>query len=184
MPEVVTRVGVDPSPLDLSIEDDRRWLQACYWPEEPRRMARLDAALATRPSWPATTILKGTARERLGDALALCDPRALTIVVNSYALGYFSELDQLAFFEEMTRAMRDVERGVDFARVTVHGALDDVGHDERRRAKWRNSDTRDVAGRGADAMGMVSTPRPVDEPGRRRRRLVDGEVTAALRGER
>lgn len=103
MPEVAARVGLDPSPLDLSKEDDRLWLQACYWPEEPRRMARLDAVLAARPAWPATTILKGTAKDRLGDALALCDPNALTIVVNSYALGYFSPIDQLAYFDEMVQ---------------------------------------------------------------------------------
>jgi hypothetical protein len=103
LPNVVSRVGVDPSPLDLSIQADRLWLQACYWPEEPRRMGRLDAILAARPSWPTTTVLQGTARERLGDALALGDPSALTIVVNSYALGYFSESDQIAFFDEMTR---------------------------------------------------------------------------------
>jgi hypothetical protein len=103
LPHVASRVGIDPSPLDLSIEDDRRWLQACYWPEEPRRMARLDAVLAARPSWPTATILKGTARQRLGDALALGEPSALTIVVNSYALGYFSEPDQIAFFDEMSQ---------------------------------------------------------------------------------
>jgi hypothetical protein len=101
LPEVVARVGVDPSPLDLSVEEDRLWLQACYWPEEPRRMARLDAVLAARSAWPATTILQGTARERLGDAFALCDPNVLTIAINSYALGYFSESDQMAFFDEM-----------------------------------------------------------------------------------
>lgn len=103
LPSVVSRVGVDPSPLDLSIEADRLWLQACYWPEEPRRMARLDAVLAARPSWPTTTILKGTASERLGEALALGDPTALTIVVNSYALAYFSASDQMAFFDEMAQ---------------------------------------------------------------------------------
>jgi hypothetical protein len=103
LPAVVSRVGVDPSPLDLSLEDDRQWLQACYWPEEPRRMARLDAILAARPSWPTSAILKGTAKERLSDALVRCEPSALTIVVNSYALGYFSEADQSEFFEEMTQ---------------------------------------------------------------------------------
>ena len=66
-------------------------------------MARLDAILLARPSWPTTKILKGTARERFDDALALCDESALTIVVNSYALGYFTESDQMAFFDEMTR---------------------------------------------------------------------------------
>ncbi len=46
LPEVVSRVGIDPSPLDLSLEDDRLWLQACLWPEEPRRVDRLDAIVA------------------------------------------------------------------------------------------------------------------------------------------
>jgi hypothetical protein len=107
LPNVVSRIGVDPSPLDLSVADDRLWLQACYWPEEPRRMARLDAILAARPSWSTTTVLRGTAKERLGDALALCDPSVLTVVVNSYALGYFSESDQAEFFDEMTQRCRN-----------------------------------------------------------------------------
>jgi hypothetical protein len=101
LPQVATRVGLDPSPLDLSVPEDRLWLQACYWPEEPRRMSRLDAILAARPSWPTTTILKGTARERFSDALALGDEDALTIVINSYAIAYFSATDQRAFFDEM-----------------------------------------------------------------------------------
>ena len=37
LPDVVSRVGIDPSPLDLSVDDDRLWLEACLWPEEPRR---------------------------------------------------------------------------------------------------------------------------------------------------
>ena len=103
LPQVATRVGIDPLPLDLSVPEDRLWLQACYWPEEPRRLSRLDAVLAARPTWPTTTILKGTARERLGDALEQCDEGALTIVINSYAIAYFSASDQLAFFDEMAR---------------------------------------------------------------------------------
>ena len=27
-------------PLDLSVDDDRLWLEACLWPEEPRRLDR------------------------------------------------------------------------------------------------------------------------------------------------
>jgi hypothetical protein len=145
LPEVLTRVGVDPSPLDLSIEDDRRWLQACYWPEEPRRMARLDAALAARPSWPTTTILKGTAQERLGDALALCDPRALTIVVNSYALGYFSELDQLAFFEEMTRRCATSK----VAWISLESPF---------MVRWRTSDTTSDVARSGGTQVLVTLP--------------------------
>jgi hypothetical protein len=101
LPEVVSRVGIDLSPLDLSFEDDRLWLQACLWPEEPRRMDRLDAIVAARPTWPATTVLRGSAAERLDDAMALGDPSHLTVVLNSYALAYFSDDEQRAYFDDM-----------------------------------------------------------------------------------
>jgi hypothetical protein len=102
LPDVVSRVGIDPSPLDLSVDDDRLWLEACLWPEEPRRLDRLDAVIAHRPSWPATTVLRGTAAERLGEAIALGDASTLTVVLNSYVVAYFSEADQLAYFEDMS----------------------------------------------------------------------------------
>jgi hypothetical protein len=101
LPDVRSRVGVDPSPLDLSLDDDRLWLQACLWPEEPRRLARLEAIVARRPSWPATTVLRGTAAERLDDALALGDSSSVSVVINSYVAAYFSEGDQLAYYEDM-----------------------------------------------------------------------------------
>jgi hypothetical protein len=101
LPEVVSRVGIDPSPLDLSDDEDRLWLQACLWPEEPRRMDRLDAILARRSSWPESAVLRGTAADRLGDAIERGDPSRLTVVMNSYVVGYFSEDDQLAYFEDI-----------------------------------------------------------------------------------
>jgi len=101
LPAVRTRVGIDPSPLDLSVDEDRLWLQACLWPEEPRRMDRLDAIIKQRPSWPSTTVVRGTAAERLGDAIALGDASTVTVVLNSYVVAYFSEEDQLAYHEDM-----------------------------------------------------------------------------------
>ena len=101
LPDVHSRVGIDPSPLNLSVDDDRLWLQACLCPEEPRRLARLDAIIAQRPSWPEIKMLQGTAAERLDDALVLGDPSSLTVVINSYVAAYFSEEEQLAYFEDM-----------------------------------------------------------------------------------
>jgi hypothetical protein len=101
LPFVHTRVGIDPSPLDLANDDDRLWLEACLWPEEPRRMARLEAIVTQRPSWPEVTVLRGTAAERLDDAVALGDSSLLTVVLNSYVVAYFSEAEQTAFFNDM-----------------------------------------------------------------------------------
>lgn len=102
LPNVLSRVGIDPSPLNLADDDDRLWLQACLWPEEPRRLARLDAIIAQRPSWPTSTVLRGTAAERLDDAIALGEPSCVTVVLNSYVVAYFSEEDQRAYFDDMT----------------------------------------------------------------------------------
>jgi len=108
LPEVLSRVGIDPSPLDLDVEDDRLWLQACLWPEEPRRLARLDAIIAQRSTWPENTVLTGTVAQRLGDAVALGDPSALTLVMNSYVAAYFSEEAQTQYYEDMVeRCTRD-----------------------------------------------------------------------------
>lgn len=101
LPIVASRIGIDPSPLDLANDDDRLWLQACLWPEEPRRLARLDAIIAQRPSWPASTVLRGTAAERLEDAIALGDSSSVTVVLNSYVVAYFSQEDQRAYFADM-----------------------------------------------------------------------------------
>jgi hypothetical protein len=102
LPDVHSRVGIDPSPLDLTVDDDRLWLTACLWPEEPRRLDRLDAIIAQRPAWPATTVLNGTTAERLGDAVALGAPDTLTVVLNSYVVAYFPKEDQRAYFNDMS----------------------------------------------------------------------------------
>jgi hypothetical protein len=42
----VTRLGLDPAPLDVFRPGEARWLRACIWPGERAREERLDAALA------------------------------------------------------------------------------------------------------------------------------------------
>ena len=91
LPGVAARVGVDLEPLDLSDRDDQLWLLACLWPEEPRRAARLRAIIERRPSWPPVTVLAGDALERLDDALALCDPRYPTVVVDTWFAPYLPD---------------------------------------------------------------------------------------------
>ena len=55
IPEVVTRVGVDLDPVDVTDADDARWMRACVWPDQPDQVARLDAALALTASAPPTS---------------------------------------------------------------------------------------------------------------------------------
>jgi hypothetical protein len=145
LPKVLTRVGVDPSPLDLAVEDDRLWLQACLWPEEPRRLARLDAIIAQRASWPETTVVRGTAAERLDDAMALGDPASLTVVINSYAAAYFSEVDQKAYFEDM------VER-------CAEGNVAWISLESPFMVAWPTSDTSSESARKGATQVLVTLP--------------------------
>src|SRR3954468_10514984 len=43
MPEVVARIGVDRDPVDVTDADDARWLRACLPPDQPERVAKLEA---------------------------------------------------------------------------------------------------------------------------------------------
>ncbi len=43
--EVAWRAGVDQVPVDVTDDDQVRWLQACVWPDQPDRLARLRAAV-------------------------------------------------------------------------------------------------------------------------------------------
>jgi hypothetical protein len=47
MPEIAWRAGLDLNPLDVTSEEDMRWLSCLVWPGEGDRAARLQAAIAT-----------------------------------------------------------------------------------------------------------------------------------------
>ena len=73
MPEVVARVGVDLDPVDVTDADDARWLRACLWPDQPERVARLEAEMALAATAPPL-LLQGDAVEVVPDALARVPP--------------------------------------------------------------------------------------------------------------
>ena len=53
MPEVVARVGIDLDPVDVTDADEARWLRACLSPDQPERVARLDAETGVGGDGPA-----------------------------------------------------------------------------------------------------------------------------------
>jgi len=69
MPAVVARVGVDLDPVDVTDADDARWLRACLWPDQPERVARLEAEMALAATAPPL-LLQGDAVEVVPDAFA------------------------------------------------------------------------------------------------------------------
>jgi hypothetical protein len=106
MPEVVARVGVDLDPLDVTDTDDARWLRACLWPDQPdqpERVARLEAEMALAATTPPL-LLQGDPVEVLPDAFARVPAHALPVVTTTWALSRFPLESRLRFLHRLDDA--------------------------------------------------------------------------------
>jgi len=94
--DLVHRVGLDRSPVDLADPAERRWLKACIWPEQPDRHARFDAAadltIADLP-----VIVTDDAVDGIADLIEACPADAHVVIVNSWVLTYLPTDRRLAF---------------------------------------------------------------------------------------
>jgi hypothetical protein len=103
MPEVVTRIGIDLDPVDVTDADEARWLRACLPPDQPERAARLGAELALAATAPPL-LLRGDAVEVLPDALARVPADALPVVTTTWALSSFPLESRLRFLQRLDEA--------------------------------------------------------------------------------
>jgi hypothetical protein len=88
-PAIAGRIGLELHPVDLSNPDDRDWLRALVWPDQPGRLDRLERAIAMHRRAPPT-ILGGDALALLPDALAGVPPREAVCVYHTIAVYQFS----------------------------------------------------------------------------------------------
>ena len=100
IPEVVARVGVDVAPVDVTDPVEARWLRACVPPDQPERMARLEAELALATAAPPL-LLQGDVVERLPDALARVPAEALPVVTTTWALSRLRLETRLRFLQRL-----------------------------------------------------------------------------------
>lgn len=103
MPEVVARIGVDLDPVDVTDAEDARWLRACVWPDQPERIARLEAEIGLAATAPPT-LLRGDAVEVLPDAFARVPEDALPVVTTTWTLSHFPLERRLRFLHRLDRA--------------------------------------------------------------------------------
>src|SRR6266480_4401526 len=103
MPEVVARVGVDLDPIDVTDADDARWLRACLRPDQPERVARLEAEMALAATAPPL-LLQGDAVEVVPDAFARVPADALPVVTTTWTLSHFPLESRLRFLHRLDEA--------------------------------------------------------------------------------
>ncbi len=96
IPRIGRRLGLELNPVDLSSGDDRDWLRALVWPDQPQRLARLDAAIA---------LARQTHAEiRGGDALALL-PAALAEIPPGDAVCVYHTITTYQFSTAMKEGL-------------------------------------------------------------------------------
>ena len=106
IPDVVTRIGIDVDPIDVTDADDARWLRACIWPDQPERMATLEAHVALAAADPPL-LLRGAAVDLLPEALARVPAGALPVVTTTWALSTLSLESRLRFLHRLDDGATD-----------------------------------------------------------------------------
>jgi hypothetical protein len=102
VPEVAWRAGLDLNPLDVTSDDDVRWLQCLVWPGETGRQERLSAAIETARRDPPP-VYRGDLLTDLPGPIGQAPRDATVVVYHSAVLGYVRRVDRAAFAETMGR---------------------------------------------------------------------------------
>jgi hypothetical protein len=137
MPRIGQRLGLELNPVNLSDGDDRDWLRALVWPDQPQRLARLDAAILMACQRPHEI--------RGGDALSLL-PEALAEILPGDAVCVYHTIVTYQFSAEIRDGLEALLVTAGLRRPVWHLSLEFDGkndfaltlahhHDGMRRAR-------------------------------------------------
>jgi hypothetical protein len=90
------RAGLDLNPLDVTDDDDMRWLSCLLWPGEAGRAERLAGAVACARRDPPA-IHRGDLLTDLPGLAAQAPPEATLVVYHSAVLAYVAPADREPF---------------------------------------------------------------------------------------
>jgi hypothetical protein len=146
-PPILDRVGLDLAPIDVTDEDDVRWLRACLWPEHTDRAVRLDAALdAARDDPPR--VVQGDMLADLAATIDDLEPAGHLVIFHCVAMMYLPQDLRTAWRTEVVRLSR--QRPIDVVgfedhRIEPFGELfpsditgDDAVHGSLVRSSYRD----------------------------------------------
>jgi hypothetical protein len=121
LPHLGRRLGLELHPVNLLNDDDRTWLRALVWPDQPQRLARLDAAIAL--------FLQAPAEIRSGDALALL-PEALAEVPRDEAVCVYHTIVTYQFSAAMREGLESLLATAGLRRPVWHLSLEFDGQSD------------------------------------------------------
>ena len=103
IPAIVWRIGLDLNPLDVTSDDDVRWLSCLVWPDEGDRAERLAAAIGSARRQPPA-VIKGDLLTDLPAIVARAPADATVVVYHSSVLCYVAPPRR----EEFARTVREL----------------------------------------------------------------------------
>jgi hypothetical protein len=103
IPAIAWRIGLDLNPLDVTSDDDVRWLSCLVWPDEGDRAERLAAAIGSARRWPPT-VVEGDLVTDLPAVVARAPADATVVVYHSSVLCYVDPAQR----EQFARTVRDL----------------------------------------------------------------------------
>ncbi len=96
LPAITWRAGLDLNPLDVTSDDDVRWLSSLVWPGEGDREQRLAAAIASARRDPPV-VYRGDLLTDLPALAARAPAEATLVVYHSAVLAYLTPADRRQF---------------------------------------------------------------------------------------
>jgi hypothetical protein len=96
MPALSSKLGIDLHFIDLSKENERRWLQSLVWPEHQDRANLLAAAIEVQRQHPVRS-LNGDGLTLLPDVLAGISRDSIACVFHTAVLNQFPREDRVTF---------------------------------------------------------------------------------------
>jgi hypothetical protein len=116
-PRVISRLGIDINPVDVTDPIATRWLEACIWPDVPHRVERFRAALGLARLDPPE-VRRGNAVDLVAESIRAVPDDAVACLDSTWVLAYFSD-DERA---ELHRLLDELGADRSIAYVTAEYA--------------------------------------------------------------
>jgi hypothetical protein len=101
-PDVVRSLGIDASPIDVRDDDQVRWLEACAWPDQVERFARLRSAISLARVHDIQ-VENGDAVDDVVGAIERVREHGHPVVTTSWVLNYLSPARRTQFVNALDR---------------------------------------------------------------------------------
>ncbi len=131
MPEIANRIGIDLHPVDVTNEEDMRWLQALIWPENVERHQRFEAAVQVVRKNPPD-LVAGDVVEQLPALLEHIPENVPLVAFHSFSMNQWPQ----SVREGVAAMMHEAGQTRDLYRLSLEAVA--TGQPQLEQTQWIN----------------------------------------------